>query len=89
MDVMPFINELQALKDEAEFDFADDPKNKQVQHRAQEIDEILVAAKAFAEELKKVPESDLKPNFMLQSSKQVGGGIVNPKFAALGKAGKK
>ena len=92
MDVMPFINELQSLKDEAEFDFADDPTNKAIQHRSQEIDEILTAANAFSEELAKVPDADLKPNFMLQNSKGMGGGggtaMVNPKFAAL-KAGLK
>lgn len=72
MDVFPFINELQALRDEAEFDFADDPKNDAIKHRAEEIDDILRAATAFHEEYLKVPAESLKANFMLQATAKSG-----------------
>lgn len=73
MDVYPFINELMTLKEEAEFDFLDEPTNKKNQLTAQEIEEILRAANIFAEELAKVPAADLKPNFMLQNAKPLFG----------------
>ena len=69
MDVEPFMNELQMMKEEADFDFMDDPTNKRNQLVAQEIEEVIKAAKVFSEELAKVPTSDLKPNFMLQNSR--------------------
>jgi len=72
MDVYPFMNELQCMKEEAEFDFLDEPTNKKVQMTAQEIEEIMKAANVFAEELTKVPQGEMKPNFMLQNSKGFG-----------------
>ena len=66
MDVSPFINELEATKDEAEFDFADDPTNKDVQSKAEEVEEILKAAYVFREEYGKVPKEEFKSNFMLE-----------------------
>lgn len=82
MDVYPFMNELQMMKEEADFDFLDEPTNKKVQLTAQEIDEIMKAANIFAEELSKVPSADLKPNFMLQNSKGFGASAAEKGTAA-------
>jgi len=66
MDVAPYINELHSLRDEAEFDFADEPTNAKIKHRAEEIDDVLRAATAFHEEYNKAPPEMFKANFMLQ-----------------------
>lgn len=72
MDVYPFVNELQAMKDEAEFDFADEPTNKQVKDRSEEIAEILKAANVFRDEYAKVPKEEFKANFMLENKPKEG-----------------
>lgn len=68
MDVPPFINELQAMRDECEFDFTDDPTNNSMKHREEEIDDILKAAAAFQQQYALVPQDQMKPNFMLEST---------------------
>ena len=65
-DVEPFMNELLAMKQEAEFDFADDPKNDTVKGQEDEIAEIIKAAETFHAEYKKVPEEEMKANYMLE-----------------------
>lgn len=77
MDLYPFINELESMRDEAEFDFADEPTNESIKQRAEEIDDVLKAAQAFKEEYAKVPVEDMKPNLMLQSSQKTSGGGMN------------
>ena len=91
MDVEPFINELELMKDEAEFDFADDPTNEGIQARAEEVEDILRAARAFREEYLKVPGSQMKANFMLDKpagSAAPIGGTTGAAAKLLGKIGK-
>ena len=72
MDVYPFINELQTMRDDAEFDFAEDPANKDAEDRLKKLTLIIKAAETFSEELSKIPLEEQKPNFMLQASRGFG-----------------
>jgi len=69
MDVFPFVNELQAMYDEAQFDFTDDPTNKEMEAKSAEVLEILKAAEKFRECYAKVKPEEMKANFMLEQKK--------------------
>jgi calcium/calmodulin-dependent protein kinase I len=72
MDVYPFINELQTMRDDAEFDMVEEPGNKAAEALQKKLVFIIHAAEEFAAELAKVPAEDQKVNFMLQSSRGFG-----------------
>lgn len=69
-DVFPFVNELEAMLAEAEYDFADDPTNEKVKITGEEVKECLKAAQVFHEEFTKVPREQMKANFTAVTEKQ-------------------
>jgi len=63
MDVAPFINELLAIRADAQFDLEDDPSNATAKARIAQVDQVLTAAHVFHEEYMKVPSDEKKANF--------------------------
>lgn len=68
MDVQPFMNELEQMRDENLIEIEDNPSSEDLKNKQQEIEEIIKAAYTFSEELAKVPKDQLKANLMLQST---------------------
>ncbi|KAK7198629.1 protein kinase [Novymonas esmeraldas] len=77
MDVYPFIDELRMMHEEAEDDLAVSPDSAAAQAHLARVNHIIEAACVFSEELGEVPEDALKPNLMLDGSR-------NTLFRALG-----
>lgn len=69
MEVYPFINELKMMKAEAECDLEADPKDKDAAEKLRKTNRAIDAACVFSDELAKVPPDELKPNLMIDATR--------------------
>ncbi|EPY27571.1 myosin light chain kinase [Strigomonas culicis] len=69
MDVFPFIDELKMMRAEAEADLAESPKDATAAEKLRKTIYSIEAACVFSDELAKVPRDNLKPNLMLDGSR--------------------
>nr|CAJ2476014.1 unnamed protein product [Leishmania braziliensis] len=77
MEVYPFIDELRMMREEAEDSLRANPHDDAARKQLDRVNLLIEAACVFSDELAKVPEDELKPNLMLDSSR-------NTHFRALG-----
>ncbi|KAG5475484.1 hypothetical protein LSCM1_03604 [Leishmania martiniquensis] len=77
MEVYPFIDELRMMHEEAEDSLTENPCDAEARQRLDRVNYLIEAACVFSDELAKVPEGELKPNLMLDGSR-------NTLFRALG-----
>lgn len=77
MEVYPFIDELRMMHEEAEDRLTADQRDAEARKRLDQVNYLIEAACVFSDELAKVPAGELKPNLMLDGSR-------NTLFRALG-----
>ncbi|KPA84187.1 putative protein kinase [Leptomonas pyrrhocoris] len=68
MEVYPFIDELRMMREEAQDDLNENPKDADAKSRLKKVNHSIEAACVFSDELAKVPDAELKSNMMLDGS---------------------
>ncbi|GET89904.1 protein kinase, putative [Leishmania tarentolae] len=77
LEVYPFIDQLRMMREEAEDSLTSNPCDAETRRQLDRVNYVIEAACVFSDELAKVPAGELKPNLMLDGSR-------NTLFRALG-----